>query len=202
MSSNKTKIQILQWIRIVVPSLIYLGVRALLKAVSALSFQHNPQFSALPEVLELAGMAVILFALGYMYLKRFPLIRRTVPELLGIILVSLVPGFFLGWLFGQISSDTETSGTILSFLTICLIGPACEEIIYRGMTYHSTDKLAGSTAAILVSTLLFACGHSSFLQMGCAIPVGLILGFLRKKTGDVFSPLILHWTINIVTFIL
>lgn len=81
---------------------------------------------------------------------------------------------------------------IATFLLIVVIAPITEEFIFRGVLFSGFSKFGGKTFAIVVTALLFSLLHGNFIQAIPAFIVGLILGYLRAKTGSAKSSIILH----------
>ena len=182
--------RILQWGLLICPSMGYLCVRRALTAISV------------GEEAELAFITLLLIVLWVLFRKQIPVTNRAFPDLCLTAFLPILAGVIIGWLSVQILSGAKTSGSAWAFLTVCVMGPACEEIIYRGITYELASRLGGPTFAVLISALLFAFGHGGLPQIAFAVPVGLLLGMLRKTKGDYIASLILHWTINITVFFL
>jgi len=74
-----------------------------------------------------------------------------------------------------------------------------EELFFRGFLF---DHVEGRPALKIVVTALLFCGTHiavSFtpIRLMTVIP-GLLLGFLREKTGEVYTPVLLHTLFNMV----
>ncbi len=198
---NNIKHCIFQWIRIISPSLVFIGLKKLLKAVNG-KIDLSVQSAILPEIMECAIMLIIVIILSLVYFRKSFLKHRSIPDLFRIVIVYLIIGAAAGWQISRFSGSAEPrlSDSALIFLTVCILGPACEEIVYRGLIYESVADAFGTVAAVTVSTLLFACGHGTMRQVIFSVPVGLLLGILRKKENDIIAPIILHCAINTVVF--
>lgn len=83
--------------------------------------------------------------------------------------------------------------TILVYMVI--IAPILEELFFRKVLI---DRMLpyGEKVSIFVSALLFGLFHGNFNQFFYATILGLILGFLYCKTGDIRHTIYLHMTIN------
>lgn len=84
----------------------------------------------------------------------------------------------------------------LLFLVIGVIGPVNEELVYRGVFYHSYRRSGRIPAAILMSAFLFGIMHLNFNQMAYAVVVGIMAALLIEATGSIASSMIFHAAIN------
>jgi membrane protease YdiL (CAAX protease family) len=91
-----------------------------------------------------------------------------------------------------------------AILVALLIGPACEEIFFRGLIFGSVRKRWPFWAAALVSSLVFAFAHGLAAGWGAATMViwfeitagGLAAAYSYERTGTLFAPLVMHMLWN------
>ena len=70
-------------------------------------------------------------------------------------------------------------------LLLCIGGPAIEEVVFRdGILRHLRTRGLNAWAAILISAATFAVVHGNLSQFVTAFPLGILLGFLYVRTGD------------------
>ncbi|MFK7984321.1 MAG: lysostaphin resistance A-like protein [Saprospiraceae bacterium] len=81
-----------------------------------------------------------------------------------------------------------------------LIGPICEEIIFRGVILEGLAKKYDPTKAIIFSALIFGIIHLQPLQVIGAFFAGLILGWIYLKTQSLWVVIALHVINNFVAF--
>jgi uncharacterized protein len=68
-----------------------------------------------------------------------------------------------------------------------------EELLFRGYIQGRLLKRWSPTAAISVSTLLFAIMHADSLHhIAAVVPLGVVLGILAYRTGSIRSGMIVH----------
>ncbi|RMG60607.1 MAG: CPBP family intramembrane metalloprotease [Deltaproteobacteria bacterium] len=76
-----------------------------------------------------------------------------------------------------------------------------EEMFFRGFLYEEID--GGAAKKIIVTSLLFALTHlavkASLTRLLTFVP-GLILGGLRSRTGEVYTPSLLHTFMNLINW--
>lgn len=85
----------------------------------------------------------------------------------------------------------DTSSRIWIFVLIALLAPIAEEVLFRGMIFPLLRPW-GSGAAILGSAAIFTVVHLIPIIFPLLFFVGIILGFLREKSGSIMPGLVLH----------
>lgn len=83
-------------------------------------------------------------------------------------------------------------------LTVAVIGPICEEIIFRGVILEGLLKKYDTTKAILFSSLIFSVIHLQPLQVVATFFIGLILGWIYVKTQSLWVCIAIHIINNFV----
>ena len=89
---------------------------------------------------------------------------------------------------------------LFSLATIALLPALCEELLMRGLVLPSLQRVTGSTVAIAVSATLFAAIHYDLYRTAFTLILGLVLGFLRVRTGSVIPCIVAHAVLNAMTF--
>lgn len=97
-----------------------------------------------------------------------------------------------------LNSGTELA---IAFMTLVVVGPFVEEVIFRGYLY---GKLRGSgirmwLAAVVVS-ILFAVAHGQWNVALDVFVLSLIMCFMREKTGSIWVGVIMHMLKNGIAF--
>ena len=100
--------------------------------------------------------------------------------------------------FGQPKSQENS---FFTFFQLCIIGPASEEIIYRGLIHARLRNFLPEAGAVAVSSLLFAVAHETPAQMGCALAAGILFSWAFRKTGLIAVPVLMHMFINFFAFL-
>jgi membrane protease YdiL (CAAX protease family) len=76
------------------------------------------------------------------------------------------------------------------------LAPLVEELIFRGLLYGWLAGWWGSTMAWLVSSLVFAVAHVELAHVLLVLPLGLWLGWLRRRTDSLWPSLVAHMINN------
>lgn len=72
-----------------------------------------------------------------------------------------------------------------------------EELIFRGFLLKYLRKNSSAAIAVLVSALLFSLVHLSPLAIVLTLPLGLLLGALMLRTGNIVAPIAAHFLFNL-----
>ncbi len=86
----------------------------------------------------------------------------------------------------------------LLVLTIVIIGPLAEEVIFRWLIFGRIRFYFGSKWAILFSALLFGLYHMNMVQFVFCTLLGLIFAWLYDKSGCFWVHVAAHMAINFV----
>ncbi len=80
--------------------------------------------------------------------------------------------------------------------TVCLLGPACEEMLFRGALYGWLRRRAPVALAIPVTAAVFAGAHLLPGLFPTLFMVGIATAVLREWTGSTLNSFALHATQN------
>lgn len=97
-----------------------------------------------------------------------------------------------------VDSVTETllmMPPAVMLLGACVLGPLCEELLFRGLIAGRLARY-GQRPAALVSALLFALYHANVSQFFYAFALGLLLAYAYFYTGTLKAPAVLHMLFN------
>ena len=99
---------------------------------------------------------------------------------------------------------------VLAFLTLVVIAPFAEELLFRGYFQGTVVKKAGRVAGVIVVATIFGLFHlpgftdnGVVWQWGAAadtFSLGIIVGMLRLLTGSIWAGMILHALKNGVAY--
>ena len=80
-------------------------------------------------------------------------------------------------------------------LGACLIGPLCEELVFRGLLAGRLARY-GQKPAAFISALLFGLYHANMEQFFYAFALGLLLAYAYYRTGLLRTSVVLHMLFN------
>ena len=88
-------------------------------------------------------------------------------------------------------------GMICYLIWVCVIAPVTEEYMFRGAMLKTLSKY-GSGFAVVASALAFGLMHGNMSQTPMAFLIGLILGYVAAKTGNIRQTIFIHMVNNIL----
>jgi len=88
-----------------------------------------------------------------------------------------------------------------NFLVVVVAAPLVEELVFRGVGFGLFSQVAGPAVAIAVTSLAFGLAHGLLVALPVLSLFGVVLGWLRLKTGSLYPPMILHGTFNAAALI-
>lgn len=85
------------------------------------------------------------------------------------------------------------AAAITMFLFIWLVGPVCEEIIYRGLLWGALERLKwGRWVVFTLTTVIFAISHLEPLRTSLLVVIGIPIGLARLFTGRLGASVVAH----------
>lgn len=97
------------------------------------------------------------------------------------------------------SLDIPNFGVYLIYVLISCVTPAvCEEILFRGVI-ASGLKEKGFKFALILSSVIFTLMHGNPEQTVHQFVIGLVVGFMFLKTGNVWLGIIVHFFNNFIS---
>jgi membrane protease YdiL (CAAX protease family) len=91
---------------------------------------------------------------------------------------------------------------IIQFISLCAIGPACEELIFRGLVYRRTRDYLGVWWAVLLSSIIFGVYHQNLTQGVFAFFFGIVLAAVYEHYGTIWAAIAAHAANNLYAVIL
>ncbi len=99
----------------------------------------------------------------------------------------------------QTNHMAEFAGLILLQV---IAGPLSEELLIRGLIYRRLRTWSRLTAAVMVSSVLFAFMHWNLSQLLYAFFFGLVLAFLYEGSGTLRDSILAHGAANLAAVLL
>lgn len=132
---------------------------------------------------ELAQASV--FCIGIWYLS-------TTAIYMGVFALENLTGYTLQ---NTASEYVATLPQWLEVVSVVLVAPFFEELIFRGVLMRHLRGL-GDTSAVLLSAFAFAAAHLNIIQFGYAFPLGCVFACVVLLTGSIRDTILLHMLIN------
>lgn len=151
-----------------------------------------------PTTLAPCAVAIVAF-LGYIVLDGY-LVKTLELDPDGTLTEELAGQF--------ISPQSSLLQVALAILSLGIMVPIAEELLFRGMVLRWIEERLGGIVAIVASAFLFAIVHFYFLVLepnvglfvtGQIFVLGLLLGWLYVWSRSIWPPILLHVVNNIAT---
>lgn len=96
---------------------------------------------------------------------------------------------------------------IAAFMTIAVLAPVAEELLFRGYLYGKLRRTAPVWMAVLITSLTFGAAHlwggSGSLQWAVAADtfvLSIVMSLAREYTGAIWVPVLMHIAKNSIAF--
>ena len=107
-----------------------------------------------------------------------------------------------------VSTSTTGSALWLVFISLVILPPIVEEILFRGFLYSGLKNKFRKLTAALITSAIFASLHliegvSGLLWIAAldTFILSMVLIMLREKTGKLWASMGLHMVKNLVAFV-
>ncbi|HIX90990.1 MAG TPA: CPBP family intramembrane metalloprotease [Candidatus Agathobaculum pullicola] len=168
-------------------------------------------------LLALVGYYLPALPLSYWLCRKIPVPERAQrPLTVGLLVRWFVIGIGLMWVGSLIGAwlndlvyqiaNLETVDMVTEafnemplaviLLGACVLGPLCEELLFRGLMAGRLARY-GQKPAALVSALLFGLYHANLSQFFYAFLLGLLLAYAYFYTGKLKTAVVLHMLFNL-----
>lgn len=100
--------------------------------------------------------------------------------------------------FSRIMGDSA-----LAAVFVIAIAPAvCEEMLFRGMIFHSLQTKYRMRQAVLVTAVLFGIYHMSLVKFIPTGLLGLVLCLIVWRTGSIYPAMLMHFLNNLISVVM
>ncbi len=89
-------------------------------------------------------------------------------------------------------SGIETQPYIWVFLSVVVVGPLVEELLFRGIVFHYAEKIKAGWLPILLSGLAFGLWHKEPVQCVYAAIAGIALGIIYARMRNLKVVLLIY----------
>lgn len=90
---------------------------------------------------------------------------------------------------------------LILWATVAIAAPFFEEILFRGFLLPSLTKVTSFWSAIAISGFLFAVAHLNLADLIPLTVLGMVLGFVYMRSGNLLAPMFLHALWNSGSFL-
>ena len=186
--------------------LFYLGYQLIVGLLmsAATMIWHLDTATQLGWTLLLSGLAMTIHLITIGGVKLREVLRPVSPSIMLYSIICIVGTMICCNALNELVSlpdwleedFTALSHNWIGALSIALMAPWVEELLFRGAIMPSLDKKGTAPwRGILLSSLLFGLIHVNPAQVLFAIPMGIAFGWIVWRTGSLLTAIIGH-TLN------
>ena len=85
---------------------------------------------------------------------------------------------------GGTSWDSSPVALILTFISICILTPISEELLFRGYMLDALNRLHGKWPAIIISSIIFGLVHFDPFTIGMATIGGVTVSYTHLRAHE------------------
>ena len=143
--------------------------------------------------------------------EKKPLYLAFVPFLVGGLVTILYVLALQQWLPGLYESYMEATeqmqdvsllsdpySLVLTFISIVILAPIVEEIVFRGIFFNMLNTKRSTLTAMIISSLVFGFLHAETMVPTAVI--GFVLCFIYHRTGSLLLVMAGHMVNNLIAF--
>lgn len=101
----------------------------------------------------------------------------------------------------QVARNQYSCHIVIGIIVYCLIGPAAEEILFRGIIYTTLRRYTYILVAVIASAAAFGIYHGNIVQGIYAFIFGCIAALAYEYYGSFFAAVAVHVLQNLIAYI-
>jgi membrane protease YdiL (CAAX protease family) len=111
-----------------------------------------------------------------------------------------VPSFRTDFMKEVVGSTTRIG---MLALGVAVLGPLFEELLLRGLLFGTVRHIADEHVSVAVTAGVFALMHLQYSLpiMLLILPMGIVMGYARARSGSLLVPVLLHMANNSLSVI-
>lgn len=94
--------------------------------------------------------------------------------------------------------DMAVTNDALSVISVTLLAPVCEELIFRGAVLHTLKKAFPTAFSVLFTAFLFGLVHFNLIQSSYAFILGIILCLVCLRFDSLWASIAAHVIFNVL----
>jgi membrane protease YdiL (CAAX protease family) len=185
------------------------------------------EFIALPTIWGLVLASLLMLVLLWFYLRKADRVavvkldrwsQISAAKTVGLAALAIGAGLAFNYVYSTfVFPDVEMQATlnalikaipetlqnkVLLFITIAVIAPVLEEVLFRGLLQNSLANRMPTWAAILIASAIFGAAHLDLTAFAPLMAMGMAFGFLYHKTGSLRVNIAMHVVNNAAAILL
>lgn len=206
-------------IKIFIPYIIYLGIMVLFDMLLTIFAGFAGNTAALGIVMGMIGQIIMIPVLitvlhrekrladAFTFKDKSFKYNIVFPLLAGLVIGAVTTfgvmqlGIGADETFWQ-AQESYGQNLFLTAVSSVILAPVMEELLFREIIYRRMESAYGVYAAVIISSLLFAIGHASLIQVIYGFLMGVIFALNYRERGTVVTPMLMHMSANLITIII
>lgn len=112
-------------------------------------------------------------------------------------IISLTPLKAWSASYQEIEATIYSDSLIWQIVSVGILAPILEEIVFRGILFHNLRAAVGSWPAMIASGIIFGLMHYNLVQFVYAFLLGIFFAYLLEKTGELWTCILAHIAANL-----
>ena len=117
-------------------------------------------------------------------------------------LVNLFPLDNIIGSYSEVSKEFISNPIPFQILTLCIVSPIAEEVIFRGIMYRRLSEYSDIMTAVIISAIVFGVYHGNLVQGIYALLLGIMLCYVYDSCHTLAAPIFLHMICNAAALII
>lgn len=102
----------------------------------------------------------------------------------------------------QVQNSLFESSYWIQFISLGIIAPVTEEVIFRGLVYQRLKRHLNTSVAVVLAAGIFAVYHGNMMQIVFAFPMALAIIWCYERWKSLAVPIIFHAAGNLFAVVL
>lgn len=186
------------------------------EAVDALALTEQLSVEIMEKAMEMTFWAGIIALVIYWirfavrkknFLKEVEMKKVLVKNLLPIIILapsanivlSMVITYFPWpeeWMNAYMTNSATIDGSFMSWLSVVVMAPLLEEIVFRGLVYTRLKKGMPTIVAAIIASFVFGLCHGTAIWIIYATALGLIMTWIFERYQSLAANIVFHLVFN------
>ena len=90
-----------------------------------------------------------------------------------------------------LQADTRW-GIMAAFLSVGIMAPLCEELLFRGYLFHAVNKKYRTWPSVIITSFIFAAIHGQWFQLLPLFMAGFFLNVFYLHSGSLIATVLMH----------
>lgn len=101
--------------------------------------------------------------------------------------------------YQEVAQTLYSGGVLLEIITVGILGPICEELIFRGLMFRRMCEYTKPVIAVIASALVFAIYHGNIVQGVYAFVLGIVMAVCYQRFQTLWASIVIHVAANITS---